>query len=660
MKYEKEIRNMIKESLCFDIETSSHDEQGRPINIKKDFDLYVERAQVKWIGFYSFKYDKYYEIKAKGNEQLIKNFFADHSNLIGFNSEEFDYPVCYNNGLIPDKFFNQIDVGKILGTNKFLGHKMRMNYMGVKSDGNSLKAMAKAFDLETQKGDIDYSIFFKEQWNAEEEDDIKKYLRADVEVTKQLFDKLVNFWKFPFTNWLYEEDVLNWSWIKASIASLTYKAACKIKCATPTYGKPTDEKDTMGGRAISPPKEEEWDLDYLDEASKYPHTFAEFGLFNEANVEDWTEDEIKTAVEDGVLWHGDDLFECRGYYFINEQHALGLDVIKKLKTRFDIKARLKTELDMPEAERKQLTALQYAIKIFLNALYGCVRSPIFEQVHSINAGYDCCWIGQQIHEYVEKYFLARGYEARGGFTDSWFFKDMLDSKRTKEGVIETANECMKEIKKHMPFPADTHIIGYECHMDYVMFHYDSKEKRYKKNNYCYITGSGENRYVKIVGFPIKKSNATKLGKIIYKKHLEPMILEKNHAKFDSSLLVTIVDLEIKMEDMVVTYDCKPANSYKPRIDKKTGFEVPSSNIYAQVSRGYTDGLGGVVKLVKNRKVGQVGNALTRLAEGKPLGKAHWYYGTVEECSEAGVTIQDLDRSKIYNELAPFCKGGKLE
>jgi len=656
MKYEKEIKTMIKESIVFDIETSAADDQGRPIDIRKEFDLYVEWAEVKWIGFYSFKYDKYYELKVKGNEELIKSFFDDHSNIIGFNSNNFDYPVCFNNGLIPDKFFNQIDVMEILGTNAFQGHKMRMNYMKVKSEGNSLKAIAEAFDLPAQKGDIDYNIFFQDVWNEEETVEIKKYLRADVEVTKLLFDKLVEFWADPFTDWLYYEDVLNWSWLKSSIASLTYKAACKIKGVKPTYGNPNEDKETMGGRAIEPPQEEEWDLEYLDEASKYPHTFAEFGLFNEVDVSDWEDADIAVALKKGDLWHGNELFRVKGYYWIDEQHPLGKDVIEKLKVRFNIKKILKSGETIPDDERKRLEALEYAIKIFLNALYGAVRSPIFEQIHSPNAGYDCCWIGQQIHECVEKYFNKQGYEARGGFTDSWFFKYTGPGETpSKKSIIEIADKCMCELQEHMPFPADTHIIGYECHMDYVMFHYDSKEKRYKKNNYCYITDGK----VKIVGFPIKKSNASKLGKLVYKKYLEAEILTSNHAKFDSDWLIDLVDSEINIADMVVSYDCKPADAYKPRIDKKTGFEVPSSNIYAQVSRGYTDSLGGKVTLVKNRKAGKIGNAITRLGEGKPLGKAHWYYGTVEECEAAGVTIHDLDKTKIYNELAPFCKGGKL-
>jgi len=52
----------------------------------------------------------------------------------------------------------------------------------------------------------------------------------------------------------------------------------------------------------------------------------------------------------------------------------------------------------------------YALKIFLNSLYGIVRSSIFEQVHTPNAGWDCCWLGQQIHKYTEQRMTDFGFE----------------------------------------------------------------------------------------------------------------------------------------------------------------------------------------------------------------------------------------------------------
>ena len=659
--YKTLIDNMMREALVLDIETSASYKDGTPINIKKDFDAYVMNAEVKWIGFYSYKYQKYYNVELTAdNRDTVKDFIKDHKVFVSFNGIEFDCPILYNNGLMGE-YQNNIDLRVILGDDMFHGNKNLTAYMpyklgsifidGRKYGKNSLNGMAHAFDLETKKGDIDYNIFFQDSYTKEERASITEYLQADVEVTKQLFELSVEFWRMvPEMDWLYESDVLNWSWLRTSIASLTYKAACKTKGVEATYGKKGDTED-MGGRAIAPPNEENWDAHYLDETSKYLHIFAEFNLFNE--IVDPSEEEKKT------LWHGNEMFKVKGYYNIMEQGVLELDVLEKLRKRFEIKRLLKNH-NLQEKQVKLLQAQEYMIKIFLNSLYGAVRSSIFEQIHSPNAGYDCCYIGQQIHEIIENEFKAEGFEAVGGFTDSWFFKDLKEIKRTKEEVIVIAARVMDKIKKHMPFPAETHKIGYECFMNYVMFQADPKTGLFKKNNYCYITeGSSGKAVVKVVGFPIKKSNGTALGKKIYREYLESAIIDSNHAKFETEWIRGLVMSNLEMEQMIRTYDCKAAHEYKPQTTKE-GLDVPSSNIYAQVSRGYTDSLGGEVSLIKNRKAGQIGNAIKKIKEGKKLTKADWFYGTLEECKAAGVTKEDLDLSKIYNELAPFVKGGILK
>lgn len=655
--YNSVIQDLVKSCLIIDIETSAHDESGNPIDIRKQFDKYVQHAVVKWVGMYSYKYDNYIEVPVAGNEELIRKFIDEHAAYVGFNNNQFDCPILYNNGLMGE-YQNNIDVMEILGTNKFLGHKMRSNYMKIKLspitiDGktfgaNSLNGMAHAFGLDVVKGDIDYRLFEQNDWSEEEKNEIKKYLRSDLVVTRKLFDRLVDFWRvIPEMGWLYEEDVINWSWLRSSIASLTYKSACKIKGVQPTYGN-KGESEEMGGRAIEPKYEEVYGVHYIDEVSKYPHTFAEFDLFSEVDVSGMTEE------EKSQYWHGNEMFQVKGYYNITQQSALSKDVLEKLRKRFSIQAILKTSTDMDETQKAYLEGQVYMIKIFLNALYGAVRSSIFEQIYSPNAGWDCCWIGQQIHEYVEKRLIDYGFECVGGFTDSWFVKDTQPEARSQEELMVIADSIMNELKPYMPYPSDTHKIGYECYMDYVMFHANEEDK-YKKNNYCYIS-SGK---VKVVGFPIKKSNATLLGRKMYKEVLEPKILADNRAKFDSEWLKEQVMNYLNISDMVISYDCKPSSEYKPRTDKD-GNEIPSSNIYAQVSRAYTDGLGGVVGLIKNRKAGQIGNAVQRLAEGKKLGKTHWFYGTLQECIDAGVQKSDVDLNKIYNELAPFCVGGKLE
>jgi len=657
MTYTNLIKEMINECLVFDIETSSH-KNGVPINIKKDFKNYVENAIVKWVGCYSYKHNQYYNFNAITQHEEIVELFNEHSTYIGLNSEAFDTPVMKNNGFIDKKWFKQIDVQVILGKDGFKFHKNRASYMGVnlktvyindkKYGPNSLMSLAHHFKLPILKGDIDYEIFHKNSWDESETKDIIKYLEADVKVTKLLFDKLVEFWTI-FTPWLYESDVKKWVWLRSSIASLTYCAACKVKNVEPSYGTASEDKEDMGGRAIEPPQEESFNIHYLDEASKYPHTFAEFCLCSEVNVRTWTQTEIDREIELGNLWHGNDMFKVKGYYDISKQGTLEKDIINKLTTRFAIKKILKNIKDnkimipIPEELKgllhnnvvndsilATLNGLQYAIKIFLNSLYGAIRSPIFEQINSEWAGYDCCWIGQQIHEYVEDFFAKKNYKIVGGFTDSWFFESIEGD--SKESMEKLAEQVMNEIYDFMPYPAKSHTIEYETHLDYLLYNYDKSAGRYKKNNYAYVDGDK----VKIVGFPIKKNNATRLSIKIFNEYLKPQGIKNKRLKFSKDYLQELITKELTNDLTLVAVNvkCNPFETYKNL-----------GQLQAQVSKNYLDGLDGSVTLIKNTKYGKVGKGAK--------------YCTVEEALERNFKIDDLVLTKVWNELQPFIEAEKV-
>ena len=651
------IKQIIKECLVYDIECSSQYPDGRKINIRTHFDDYVKHAIVKWVGFYSYKNNTYNEFNAITHREEIMQIFAEHKTIIGVNNIAFDTPICINNELVKKFQHKNLDVQVILGNDSKRFQKNRAIYMGVdlkpvivngkKYGANTLMSMAKHFHLPTIKGDIDYNIFFQNEWTEQETKDIIKYLHADVEVTKLLFDKLTKHWAI-FSDWLYENDIKNWKWLKTSIASLTYLAACKVKGVEPTYGKSGD-KEEMGGRAIEPFIEESFNIHYMDEASKYPHIFAQFNLFSEVDIRGMSNGVLKKEIECGNIFHGNDKFKVKGYYEISKQGIMEKNVLDKIKTRIAVKKVLKNidennflKIDIPEELKdfindkqlnndiiQSLNGLQYAIKIFLNALYGAARSAIFEQIHTPNAGYDCCWIGQQIHKYVEEFFKKKGYDTVGGFTDSWFMKSKDED--SKEDMIKLADECMNELKKDFPFPANTHIIDYECFMDYLLYNKDEKTGVYKKNNYCFIS---ENK-IKIVGFPIKKNNASKLGLYIFNKYLEPHGIKEKRLKFTRKYLMELITKELTndLSLAAVNIRCNPNESYKNL-----------GQLQAQISRAYFDNLDGEISLIKNFKFGKVGKGNK--------------YCTVQEAKEGNLRIEDLNLEKMWNELEPFIEKPK--
>lgn len=138
--------------------------------------------------------------------------------------------------------------------------------------------------------------------------------------------------------------------------------------------------------------------------------------------------------------------------------------------------------------------------------------------------------------------------------------------------------------------------------------------------------------IKIVGFPLIKNNATFLGLKIYEEVLKPLILEKKRAKFSKEFIDSQIQEYLKdpkiMELMSIEYKVKPFNTYKN-----------PSQIQAQISQAYCNGEGGIIRLIKNNKVGKAGKGQL--------------YCSIEEALENKLSSQDLDLTKVMNELEPF-------
>lgn len=640
MKFESLLKQLKKEALVYDIETCAFYPDGREVNIRTNFEDYLEYAEVKWFGAYSFKHERGYCLKAKDSFDKIKSLMMEHNIVVGFNSNDFDYPILKNNGFVSkDRYHVQTDCMSILGKSTFkdrsgFSFKNRGELMDYKFKNNSLKVMAETMNLKVQKGDIDYKIFQKDVWTEEEEQEIKKYLKADVMATKGMFDKLWDFWK-PFTDLLEEKYVVNLSWMRNSIASLTYKSACSLMGVEATYSEKGSKIEEMGGRVIMPKYEESTKVWYIDFTSLYPHIFCMFNLFAET-----------TPSDDDMVWHGNDTFQVKGYYNISKQHPLTAQIKDLLKERIELK---KTDPKNP---------MVYAIKILLNALYGCARSAIFEQVHTPNCGWDCCFLGQQIQIVTENMMKEFGFETIAGDTDSIFVIAKDESKNNEAYVRECLKKIVHFIKSKSPFPVDTYNIDIEHYIDYILFPFEDqpiideetgknkkkgnrliKERKGKKKNYLYVyTDKGEKK-IKLVGLPIKKDNATALGIKIYNEVLKPKILEKNNAKFDETYIESVLDDYLKrpevMELMAREFKVKPAKSYKSQ-----------SSIYAQISNGYFDGGDGIIKLIKNNKIGNAGKGMT--------------YCTIDEAVKAKLTTKDIDLEKVLNELSPFIKNVDID
>ena len=512
-----------KNVLVFDLETSSHYPDGREVNIRSDFESYIKFAKMKWFGAYSYLHDKEYFYTTNQSQEIMQ-LLAEHNTLCGFNNEEFDFPILVNNGFIDvDKKYLQIDCKTILGTANFknkqgYANKNRALLMDIKLKDNHLRTMAASFNLDFLKGNIDYAIFHKSTWTVEEEKEIIKYLRSDVMATKQLFDKLWAYW-LPFAELLEVKEIYNLSWIRSSIASLTYKAACKVLAVEATYADKGEEDTTeqMGGNVYLPKYEELKGVWYVDVGSLYPHMICQANLTAEVNP-----DNVSSKRK---VWHGNEVFQVKGYYDIETWHPLAKYIASKLKERITLK------------ETDPKNPFIYTLKIFLNGLYGVMRSPIFEKVHTPNIGWDVCWLGQQVQALMKEMLEQFGFQVVMGDTDSCFFIAKEGTDNSRAYVQECLIQIAEIIKDNFPYPVDTFKIGIEHYLEYLMVPFSEepivgedgknvKEKNRlvlqrigKKKNYLFIYKDKDETKVKLVGLPIIKDNATALGIKIFEEVL---------------------------------------------------------------------------------------------------------------------------------------------
>lgn len=632
---QKNLDKIKQSALVYDVECSAHYPDGKPVDIRGDFDNYLRFVRVKWVGFYSYKHNKEYYLNAQTDTKEIISLLQDHKVLVGFNSEAFDYPILVNNGFAQegDKPCH-VDCMTILGTANFknkqgFANKNRGALMDFKFKSNSLRCMAETMKLEYLKGEIDFKIFYKDSWTPDEVTEIKTYLRNDVMATKCMFDKLWEYW-LPFAELLDLKNVYDLSWIKNSIASLTYKAACRIINTDPTYAEKEEEAEEMGGRVILPVLEERTGVWYADVGSLYPHIISMCNLPAEIDPD---------SIGNRKVWRGNDVFQVKGCYDITQQHPLSLYIASKLRERISLK------------ETDPKNPMVYTLKIFLNGLYGIFRSAIFEKIHTPNIGWDTCWIGQQIQQLICEMLEQFGFTIIAGDTDSVFFFTDDCNKNNREYVTNCLQQIGEIIKDNVPFPVDTFKIGIEHYLEYIMFPFEDApivgvdgknlkeknrlvlERKGKKKNYLMIYKDKEETIVKLIGLPIKKDNATALGIKIFDEVLKPEIIKNIRAKFSKSFIENKVNEYLQrpeaLELISQEYKVKACSSYKN-----------PSQIQAQISKGYFNGEEGVIRLVKNQKVGKAGKGDL--------------YCTIQEAIDAKLSIKELNLDKVFNELEPFC------
>lgn len=577
--------------FIFDIETDSID---------------TDKAKLKYFGGYSYITGKRYYIKGDDERAIetIKDIVRNHGVFVGFNQKNYDVAVLNKYGVY-FQYKVQVDLWEIIseariekdknGNNIRTGGKGRGLYMGLNLNSWSLANVIKNLELGELKMDFDYSVLEKScgEWTKEEEQYIVDYLAQDITITKRLFEYTNNFF-YAFTEMLSEENVMRFTYLTSSIASLAYKIICHEADIPETYSDNNEGFNYVGGYVREPIQEKYvGEILCLDFKSLYPSIFRGFNLFSPATKDD------KHA------FTGNEVFTIKGQYKTDE---LG-DVEKVVADLYARRQEYKKVGDNRE----------YLIKIIINSLYGITAKPVFEQVYSRHGGEDCTAIGRQMIKHTAKVFDQAGYEVLYGDTDSVY---IAIGEGTKEDALELAEQTSEFFKANMPFPHEDFGLGLDYEIK-AMFFFSDGMGGFKKKNYVYITKDDE---LKIMGLPIIKSNASKIATKILYDHLEQHAIDNLDIKFKEGYIKELIYFELEKD---ISLGCQ---TYKVRDLESYNSE---NSLYAQISSEYG---AGVHELVTNNRFG-VGQAKK--------------YCTIKEFKDKGGNVRDINLDTALRNLEPF-------
>lgn len=571
--------------LIYDIETDSLD-----TNI----------AKLKWFGAYSYYTDKYYLINFNDeNKKQIDKILNFHKVLVGFNNKAFDNPILENNGCGIGQYKIIIDLLQISAPkgsaeyNKFFKNKLKQ--MGVDINQFSLKNIVKILKIDKEnKGDINYEIFKKIQWNNQEIEEIKKYLKQDVNITKKLFEWYEKQFE-PLKEFLNESDKRKYKHITSSFSALAYKIICNKAGIKLEWNKDKNikRKSFMGGTHVIPRKKKvKGNIVNIDFTSAYPHALMMGNLYSHK--------------KEG--WNGNDYFKIEGTY---DDKKMG-KIEKALQEIFMLRLKAKRQNDKIKSQ---------AYKICINSQYGLTGNPIFKSLYNPITVSDCTKIVRTWLRIIAKKLDVSGFEILYGFTDNLIVK--IPEHLTEDRLMNEVKYFIEEVKSNMPFPLDTFNMELETRMKFIWF--------VAKNCYLYVTDKNEVKYKST----LLNKNTPKVIMKVFNEYIKPKIVKELDINFTRTELMKQIIKELKKDVSLA------GEEYKTKELKYYNVET---SLQYQITKKY--GAGKHI-LIPNSKM--VGIGKCKGTNKKPPIR----YCNLEEYKKNNLKIKDIKLSRLIQHLKPF-------
>jgi hypothetical protein len=667
--YNPEIGN--EDVLIYDIETAT-------AGPKPD----AEKDHLKIFGFYSYKTKKvglipYWDKKA------IQQVIDAHKFLVGFNNEKYDDPILKREG-ISLEYKRIIDLRSIIKMRApgMVTHKGMLGNVLMKYSLDYITRFLELVDEDSAKEEIDYAVFKKERWSAEEVAEIKKYTERDIFVTKRLYEWVDEYFD-GFTDFIPAEDAKKKYHLTDTIAKFAYKAICYAMGWQPTYNrgfdKLTEEERISGGYVAYPAGDRfEGDIYCIDFNSLYPHIMILCNLYgrNKNSADGWNgggkwdvEGFYDANKESGVgkllyAWYHLRLFYKRQFLledgkvvkmFDSKKGYSAADYIGQKYYKVGHKDDGHIQLDLVEMtaedadEYIRLGKLgkdrrEYTVKIIINTIYGILNNPYYELVYDIIAGGDCTRLGRQWTKYARKVFRDAGYKILYTDTDSWYVLDVFSD---KVKLMATIKQVVDDILNSVPFPKPTFDAGIDDEIKYMFFFKGTKKdeksqdemdeddfinrpKGYMKKNYIYVTKEGG---LTIKNLGIKKKNISAVSKEIFWSHMVPQIKAKGKIKYDRTEIDNLMR-KMLTDNIELAY-------MRKEVGPMAQYVKSTTSMPAQISQRYGAGIHFLIPNIRNIGVGK-----------------EMKYCSDEEFKQYKMDLSDIDFTNFWKELNYFIKEKK--
>jgi DNA polymerase elongation subunit (family B) len=534
----------MKTFLVLDIETNSQD---------------TNKAQLKWFGGYSADDDKYYLFDYTQKEE-IKKLIKEHKYICGFNIKNFDNPIienflgedCFEYKIILDLWECLAPKGRD-GFGKY--NKNRLASMGYTNLKNyKLKTIIQELKLDNEnKGEIDYDIFKKDTWNKIEQDEIKKYLKQDIVITKKLLEWYFNQFQ-SLGQLMKKDDARKLKHLKNSIPSVAYAVVCN-KAGLPNdfeEQRPDKLKSYPGGHHINP----RWNLVKgniieIDFTSAYPHALMMCNLFS--------------PCKDG--WSGNGFYSVEGTYNNKEQGKVEKAINEILLER------LKAKKDNNKPKN-----LSY--KLVINSIYGLTGNWKFKSLYNPTTASDCTHIVRTWMKKLAKHLEENGFQCLYGFTDSIFVK--IPDNLNKEVLMFLVDNVLQEFKQNVPFPKDTFNVSIEEEIKMIWF--------VAKNCYLFVTKDNEIKYKST----LLNGNTPAIIMKVFEEYIKPKIIKELDINFTETELKEEIIKHLKQDISLA------GEEYN--VGELAGYKVKTS-LHYQISNQYGSGKHFLIPNTKGIGVG---------------------------------------------------------